>query len=81
MNIRYPIYEGVYRILTFISRNVSFLLRKGRSLKCHQDVWKSEKIDRKANPVSFSHPNTVNRCICRTIRKCTANRQENIRRR
>lgn len=33
----------ITELYKFISRNVSFLLRKGRSLKCHQDVWKSEK--------------------------------------
>jgi len=59
-----------------------FLSKKGTLIKVPpRCMEKRKKIDRKANPVSFSHPNTVNRCICRTIRKCTANRQENIRRR
>lgn len=58
-----------------------FLSKKGTLIKVPPRCMEKRKIDRKANPVSFSHPNTVNRCICRTIRKCTANRQENIRRR
>lgn len=58
-----------------------FLAKKGTLIKVPPRCMEKRKTDRKASPVSFSHPNTVNRCICRTIRKCTANRQENIRRR
>ena len=32
MNIRYPIYEGVYRILTFIETNTVFFACRGMSI-------------------------------------------------
>lgn len=66
-------------------QTVDFYLRTFRALYSHSlalssyerdtrqgspECMEKRKTGRKTNPVSFSHPNTVSYCICRTVRKC-----------